>query len=328
MLRSLWGSICGREMTGDYRVFVTLLLAILMAAPAAADDAGSFDFGLSVHVVGGGLSDLGDLGAYNLNLAGLPVEIGAMDGAAPGNPGLHLGFDGGHALPLGAGFSLVTTGSFAKTRYLDDVGLGRDRVKGKTSLRFDHGSFRSALEPGIDVDLFAGVVDTRRLLLDGRIARDLFDNVALTASGGWAQHAKPLTESETEFGRGRLGLDIRLGSRTTLDLSYEMRQAWTELPQDATQSAGPAAALSVALLGGLSFDIGYQYCESTRHAFDDGLRALVDDRHAASMSAKWADPDMEYLVVTAGYRYDRIHEASALAAVESHDGMINLAVSF
>lgn len=301
------------------------VLAVSLAAAARADEPKGFTFDLSVDLIGADIGDLGGGEPLRFDLGGLPVSLGTVAGGDTGNPGLRAALGGDHTLAFGGGFSLVTSGSLQKTRYLVDSFYGSDRLAGGTSLRYQNGSFKTALEPGVDLDFFAGAIETRHLVLDGRMSRTIAENIAMSLSTGIARREHPGDRmAGADLGYGKLGVDFTFGAHAKLDLAYDIRHSWAEISRDSTARSGPSIGLDLATLAGLDLGLTYQYCESTRY---DDLRERVDTAHAFGLTATWQDADTDYLTFSGGYRLDRTDRSGDDVAT-SHDAMINMALKF
>lgn len=308
-----------------------LVVSVLCAGPALAEESGSFHFDLVVNVIGMDTDGAGLEAPIDFDLAGLPVSIAAQSGGADtNNPGISAGLNGEHALSLGAGFTLATHGNLQKTRYLTDSFFGSDRIAGGTALQFTDSGFRGAIEPGIDLDLSAGALDRRRYAVNGRLSQDILDGWTVSLGNGWARQQHPGSQDDNaDTGTGSLGFAFTMIDRTKINLGYDMSRTWAARPEDAAKTAGPALGLSVSLLDALDIDLRYQYCQSTDiAAADGGLRALVDTTHAVGINALWLQPGAEYLTISAGYNFDRTTSAVADRDGITHDGMINLGLKF
>lgn len=322
MKQSLWG----RHAQHVAVVVLFLLPMVADTAPAVAEEPKGLEFDLLLHVVGADLGDLGSATPLSFDVGGLPVSLGAESGDT-GNPGLRAGFYGTHTLPIGGGVSLVTTGNLEKTRYLQDSFLGRDRLTGATSLRYQEGNFRAELEPGINLDLLAGAVATQHLVLDARASRAITDYLAVRVESGWARRDHTdIDQAGAHLGHSRLGLDFTIGGKAKLGLAYEATQRWADVRRDSTARSALNLDFDLALLRGFDLGMSYQYCEDA--SVDDNLQPAIASSHALALTAFWQDPDDSYLTFSGGYTLDRKDPAGDGPASASHDGMINVALKF
>lgn len=306
-----------------------------MSTVRADEPAGDFKLGLFVDVLGsmGSATDKGSATGkpepFQFDIIGMPLSIGSRepDSAVPG---LTIGVDGTYKLPIDGAFSVVTTGSVEKTRYLEDEFWGRDRANGQASIQHDHDGLKTALEPGVEVELRAGEVTERRYRIDGRVAKEIFSGLALSTSTGFTRQDAPLTlEDNASFGRARLGLSYQLDKNAKLNLGYDMTQKWADQPQASETRSGPSLGLSLSVFEFLEIGTSYQYCESTSYEESGAdLRALVDDVHSVGMNAAWRDPAADYLSIKADYRFDQTASAIASRDGQAHDGMITLGLQF
>jgi hypothetical protein len=309
-------------------VSASMLSMGLSAGGAWANE--PFRFDLSLDVVGADLVDVDSLDRFQVELAGLPLSLGTIESTGGSNPGLKAGVTGGYTLPLGDGFAVVTSGSLQKTRYFDDTLLGADSGIGRMTFRFERHSFRSMLEPGIEIDFLDGELNARRYRLNGRVSHDVLLGLDVyLVSALMRREYMFLPDDNADSNHAQAGLNYSLGDLVELTFSYDLYHKWAAQAQSSTGSAGPAIGINLSPAEGLDIAAIYRYCPSYSHApEDEAMQERVDTMQSLGINASWRNPRADYLTISADYGFERQDSYVDGAGGDSHDGMINMALQF
>jgi hypothetical protein len=311
-------------------IVATAMIATVGRGAALADgNEDAFKFNLYLDVIGVEIDDT-DAEPLEMNLIGVPLSLGVRAGGEDDRPGLMGGLKGRYTLPMGAGFSVVTTGSWQKTRHLDDTFLGNDRGIGRASFQYEQGSFKGALTPGMEFGFVAGQIDTRRYMLDGRLSRDIVNGLNVHVSSGVTRHEYAMLPGDNaDIGRAQAGFGFRLNDSARFTFDYDFQHKWAATPASARRAAGPTIGVNLSPLDALEIGASYRYCENTEYEWHDGnLRERIDTVQAFGLHATWQDPAADYLTFSADYSYDRVASPVAGRSGDAHDGMVTMALQF
>lgn len=268
-------------------------------------------------------------------IVGVPLKVGAREGAVDGGWHTVAGGTGRHRTILADGLAMTSTVELARADFIDDR-AGRVVASAATDLRYAYGSWLLGLQPGVEISRWDTDVMQRDSVVDGRISRAIAGGLSLATTGRYRWRQMIGGEAaDREIASGRIGIAGRLVDDARMDLAYVVRRETVSaghgtVQPNGTLNAGPTVAVVLPLGGTMDLSANYEFTETTHHDAADPIRdGQSRQLHRLGLAASWDvgghDFDVE---LAAAYRYEC---TSAIAGDEDslrHRGSVTLAMPF
>lgn len=273
-----------------------------------------------------------------LNLAGVPVLLGAQrqDGAA--GPSVTAGIAGKYDWQLAPHWSLEADGQISRAQVIDTALPSSARAGGAFAVKLAEDGTRLQLRPSFSAGLQEDALQHVDYGIDAKLQQEIADGFDVTATAGRSWHDAMLFDTEDrEFSYGRLGLRFDL-SRWSLPEGSDLELAYQLDCRDGLLASQFRTTQSVLVLArmleidGWSLRGRYAY-SATERGYDDadwGARRH-DWRHRVTLESDWdlgsssgADWHM-----TAAYGFEQSDSDDTVAEeLALHSATVSFALNF
>jgi hypothetical protein len=273
-----------------------------------------------------------DTDKRHLNLAGVPIVVGASKQNGGAAPSVAAGIAGNFNFDLGDNMSAKASGLVSRV-HTDGAGiLSTGRAGGDIAIEYKEGSTRLMLRPSLYAAMQDDVLDHMDYALESKLWQAIGWGIDLTGSLGQAWHASDLIYTEDrETAFGRLGLHMDLLDHSDLELTYGFDRTDGPLASQYRLTQGPAVTAHLALAGGWRLDGSYSLA-ATERGYDDsdeGARRH-DLRQHLNLESDWdlssttgADWHMKAL-----YDYQMVLTDDPVCVPVSHTAMVSFELDF
>lgn len=272
-----------------------------------------------------------------LNLAGVPVVIGAARQSGAASPSVAAGIAGKYDLKLDDHLSLKASGLLSRTHVIETGLLSSARAGGELALQFEDGGTRLQLRPSFYAGMQDDLLHHVDFAFEGRLRQEIGEGFNLTASAGRAWHDDTDFDTEdrdTTFGRVGLHMDLaplEFLEGGDLELAYQIDTRDGMLASQFRITHGPVLLAHLAATGGWRFT-GRYTVSATERGYDDNDPAAMrhDLRQRLSLESDWdlgsstgADWHMK-----ADYGYERTVTDDPVTTPALHTAMVSFALNF
>ena len=265
----------------------SLYLSFIIVSPAG-DKPGSLN--LFVDIASTRLADeVQTTEKHRLDLAGVPVLVGATrqnNGAAAS---VTAGIAGSHDFNLGNNLSMKASGLVSRV-HTDGAGLlSSGRVGGDLAFKYQEGGTRLLLRPSLFANLQEETLDSIDYALQSQVWQAVGWGFDLTATGGAGWRAsEQLPTDDRETGFGRLGLHWALLDKTDLEFAYGFDVTEGPLPSQYRFAQGPMVMAHLGLEDGWRLYGRYSFSAVERGYDDNQADARRHDaRHRFNFVSDW-----------------------------------------
>ena len=286
---------------------------------------------LFVDITSSRLADDVDSAKRRLDLAGVPVVVGALRQNG-GAQSVAAGVAGSYKFDLGNHVSMKPSGLISRT-HTDGVGiLSSGRVGGDVAIQYQEGGHGLLLRPSLYATMQEDVLDHMDYALESKLWQAIGWGMDLTATLGQSWRASELLYTDNrEAGYGRLGLNIDLFDKSDLELGYGFNTSDGPLGSQFRFSQGPTLAAHLAMAPGWRIDGSYSFTATERGYDDNDAEARRRDlRHRLNLKSDWnisSTTGAEWHV-SAAYDYEQTITDDPVCVPASHVGSVNFALNF
>ena len=267
-----------------------------------------------------------------LDLAGVPVMVGALRQDGGALPSVAAGITGSYDFKLGDGLDLKTNGYLSRV-HTQGIGVLTDaRAGGDLTFQYSRGGTSLSLKPSTRAAFRDDAVDYVDYALSGSLKRNIVKGWNLAMSAGHSWRVSELVETENrESAFGRLGLRVDLFDIGNLEFGYEMDEGDGPLAWQRRLSHGPSLSAWITPVKGWRFSGRYRFSDTERGYDDNDLDARRrETRHRLNFEGDWrlasligADWHMK-----ACYDFEQIDSDEVVAMPVRHVATVNFALNF
>jgi hypothetical protein len=270
-----------------------------------------------------------------LNLAGVPVMLGALRQDGGALPSIAAGISGSYDFKLGD-VGLKANGYLARV-HTQGAGLLADaRAGGDVTFQYSLAGANLSLKPSARAAFRDDAVDHVDYALNGSLKRNIVKGWDLSMSAGQSWRVSELLETDNRSSAfGRLGLRVDLlkaiDVRGNLELGYEMDEGDGRLGWQNRFSHGPSVSAWFTPVEGWRFSGRYRFIENEWGYDDNNLDARHGEtRHRLNFEGDWALSSLTGADwhMKACYNYEQIDSDQVVEMPVRHVATVQFALNF
>jgi len=313
-----------------YLSFVIVSAAGESRKDAAIGQAGPLN--LFVDITSSRLADGVDSRKRRLDLAGVPVVVGAARQSSGAAPSIAAGIAGSYKFDLGNHVSMKPSGLVSRT-HTDGAGiLSSGRVGGDVAIQYQDGGSGLLLRPSLHATMQEDVLDHMDYALESKLWQAIGWGLDLTATLGQSWRVSELLYTDNrEAGHGRLGLKMDLFDKSDLELAYGFYTSDGPLASQFRVSQGPTLVAHLALAQGWKLDGSYGFTATERGYDDSDEDARRHDlSHRLNLKSDWSISSTTGADwhVSAAYDFEQTLTNDPVCVPASHTATVNFALNF
>jgi hypothetical protein len=287
---------------------------------------------LFVDITSSRLADEVDSKKRRLDVAGMPVMVGALRQNGSAAPSVAAGIAGSFNFDLGNHVSMKPSGVISRT-HTDGAGiLSSGRVGGDVAFQYQEGGSGLLLRPSVYATMQEDVLDHMDYALESKLWQAIGWGVDLSATLGHSWRVSELLETDDrEAGYGRLGLNIGLFDKSNLELAYGFNTSDGLLGSQFRFAQGPALIAHLAMAPGWRLDGSYSFTATERGYSDSDADARRHDlNHRLNLKSDWSifsTTGAEWHV-SAAYDFEQTITDDPVCYPANHIASLNFALNF
>ncbi len=268
----------------------------------------------------------------HVDLAGVPVVIGAARQSGDAAPSIAAGIAGGYDFDLGHHVSMKASGLLSRVHTAGAGVLSAARAGGDLAFRYQDGGTRLMLRPSLYAALQDEALDHVDYALESRLWQAIGWGLDLTASAGHSwRDSDQFGAEDRETGFGRLGLRLGLFDGGDLEFGYGFDATDGPLASQFRVTQGPLLRTHLAFAPGWRFSGRYGFSATERgyDGYDAGARRH-DARHRLNLETDWdlasttgADWHMK-----AAYDFEQTLTDDPVCLPATHAAIVSFALNF
>jgi len=287
---------------------------------------------LFLDITSSRLADEVDSKKRRLDLAGVPVVVGALKQSGGAAPSVAAGIAGSYKFDLGHHVTMKPSGLISRI-HTDGAGiLSSGRVGGDVAIQYQDGGGGLLLRPSLYATLREDVLDHMDYALESKLWQAIGWGIDLTATLGQSWRVSELLYTDNrEAGYGRLGLKMDLFGKSDLELAYGFNASDGPLASQFRMSQGPTLVAHLAMAPGWRIDGGYSLNATERGYDDNNEDALRHDlRHRLNLKSDWniASTTGAEWHISAAYDFEQTITDDPVCLPASHVASLNFALNF
>lgn len=270
--------------------------------------------------------------ARRVDLAGVPVMIGALRQDANAASSVAAGIAAEHDFTLGDHLTLQASGKASRAHVMESGVLSAARIGGDLALRYKADGTEWILRPSLLAALQDDVLDHVAYGIEGDWRQEISRDLDLTLAAGSARHDAVEDDSaDRETGFGRFGLHLDLAKSTEFELGYQIETRDGPLASQFRMTQGPVVAAHLAPGAGWRLTGRYRF-SATERGYDDSDATARhrDELHRLDLESEWALSSSTGAAwhMTAKYGFELTDSETAASPPPTHIAGVSFALKF